>query len=93
MNQWDIHSHLTYLSYTQIDGSQSKEAVFKEIESLLSQLQQDKVKIIESGGMKLQGCISNSPFIYLFVGNCKIWSLYSFKMVFYFWFYFSQIIA
>ncbi|KAG4946940.1 hypothetical protein AAZX31_15G191900 [Glycine max] len=40
----------SYSSIThKIDGSHSKEAVFKEIESLLSQLQQDKVKIIESG--------------------------------------------
>nr|KYP56922.1 hypothetical protein KK1_003173 [Cajanus cajan] len=32
-----------------IDGSHSKEKVFKEIESVLSQLQQDKVKIMKSG--------------------------------------------
>ncbi|XP_061348176.1 adenylate kinase 5, chloroplastic isoform X2 [Gastrolobium bilobum] len=40
-------------SYTKItnkiDGSRSKEIVFKEIESLLSQLHQDKVKITKSG--------------------------------------------
>ncbi|XP_057423517.1 adenylate kinase 5, chloroplastic [Lotus japonicus] len=32
-----------------IDGSHPKEVVFKEVESLLSQLQQDKVKIMKSG--------------------------------------------
>ncbi|WVZ20408.1 hypothetical protein V8G54_007730 [Vigna mungo] len=32
-----------------IDGSNSKEAVFKEIESLLSQLQHNKVKLVKSG--------------------------------------------
>ncbi|CAJ1975575.1 unnamed protein product [Sphenostylis stenocarpa] len=39
------YSNITH----KIDGGHSKEAVFKEIESLLSQLQQDKVKIIKSG--------------------------------------------
>ncbi|RZB91367.1 Adenylate kinase 5, chloroplastic [Glycine soja] len=39
-----VYSSITH----KIDGSQSKEAVFKEIESLLSQLQQDKVKIMKS---------------------------------------------
>ncbi|MCH82505.1 adenylate kinase, partial [Trifolium medium] len=32
-----------------IDGSRPKEEVFKDIESLLSPLQQDKVKIVKSG--------------------------------------------
>ncbi|CAL0327818.1 unnamed protein product [Lupinus luteus] len=40
----------TYSSITnKIDGSHSKEVVFKEIETLLSQLQKGKVKIIKSG--------------------------------------------
>ncbi|KAK7304764.1 hypothetical protein VNO77_42651 [Canavalia gladiata] len=40
----------SYSSIThKIDGNHSKEVVFKEIESLLSQLQKDKVKIMKSG--------------------------------------------
>ncbi|XP_004488951.1 adenylate kinase 5, chloroplastic [Cicer arietinum] len=40
----------SYSSITnKIDGSRPKEEVFKDVESLLSQLQQDKVKIVKAG--------------------------------------------
>lgn len=38
-----------------IDGSRPKEEVFKDIESLLSQLQQDRVKIVKSGEKPIPG--------------------------------------
>lgn len=41
------------MAYAQIDGSRQKEEVFKDIESLLSQLQQDKVKIMKPRGMNI----------------------------------------
>jgi adenylate kinase len=63
-------SLLTYLGYVQINGSRPKEEVFKDIESLLSPLQQDKVKIVNSGGMHFQKYISNFNHDIL-VGNCK----------------------
>lgn len=57
---------LTYLACLQIDGSRPKEEVFKDIESLLSQLQQDSVKIVKSGGMNFQKPIfQSSAMIYL----------------------------
>lgn len=33
----------------QIDGNRPKEVVFNEIDSLLSQVQEDKIKLIKSG--------------------------------------------
>lgn len=38
-----------FLADSQIDGNRPKEVVFKEIDSLLSQLQNDKEKIIKAG--------------------------------------------
>lgn len=38
-----------FLADVQIDGNRSKEVVFKEIDSLLSQLQNDKVKLLKPG--------------------------------------------
>lgn len=71
-------SYFSYLSYTQIDGSRHKGEVFKDIESLLTQLQQNKVKIVNSGGMNFQKhTISNfGPDIFVrnwkFISNCYL---------------------
>ncbi|KAL1325564.1 hypothetical protein HN51_035620 [Arachis hypogaea] len=43
-----------------IDGSRSKEEVFKEVESSLSQLQQSKGKILKSGEMEIQRTLEKS---------------------------------
>lgn len=52
-------SFFSYLSYAQIDGSRLKEEVFKDVESLLTPLQQNKEKIVSSEGMDFQKHISN----------------------------------
>lgn len=63
MSTSETFSFLTSLAYEQIDGSRPKEEVFKDVESLLSQLQQDKVKIVKAGGMNFQKHIPISIFI------------------------------
>lgn len=61
---------LSCLAYAQIDGSRQKEEVFKDIESLLSQLQHDKVKKMKPGGMNFENYISNFTRD-IFSGDCQ----------------------
>ncbi|XP_027352165.1 adenylate kinase 5, chloroplastic isoform X2 [Abrus precatorius] len=50
-----VSSSYSNITHKVIDGNHSKEVVFEEIESLLSQLHQDKVKLMKSGDKSIIG--------------------------------------